>query len=455
MFRVLLCVVLTLSLGCSGRKRLNDTNVSEEQNNQFVLSSPKEQSKEIALKEEVPNINTEQVRKVRTFSEVTKRIFANNPILKSYSHRIASANSLIEQANLVPNPEFEVELEEFGGDASGLRETETSISIVQPLELGGKRATRTELAKAEKELRTLESRILVSETLTEAQLAFNSAIFAKAIVEILEGQVKLSKEVVDAIQKKLTAGSIMPVEKTKAEITLQNDILSLQSAKKELSIARHSLATLWNGTELDVGSLGHQLKFKQAYDYLIPYEIKDSPYYQHAMVKTEVAGNKVAVEKSLAVPDASFGLGYKRFEETNSNTFLGVFSIGLPVFNRNQGAIQSARQELSISNFERKNVGLRLQRKLRSTQTRLKKLLNEYDNIQGTILPSAEKAFEQAKTAYQRGRSSYIELLDAQRTLVETRLRKHEVLLSVNENQANITNIMGFNFPSFQEMESE
>lgn len=389
--------------------------------------------------------NTGNLVKVVTFSDVLSRVISNNPILASYSHHIASADALIRQARLTPNPELEVEVEEFGGDSDGFNQTETTISLVQPLELGGKRVARSKLASSEKDLRTLEARVLVSETVTEAQLAYNEVVFAQAMVEILEGQVEVSKTVVSAIRKKLSAGSVLPVEKTKAEITLRNDELDLESAKKNLVIARYALSSLWNGEESEIGDLENQLSLTNTKSYLVPLSVEDSPHYQLALSKVNVAQKRLKVEKSLAVPDASFGLGYRRFKETDTSTYLGLFSVGLPIVNRNQGAIESARQEQVISKFEGMNTKLSLRRRIRSLQITLRKLINEHRSIEEVLLPSAKKAFAQAKSAYQMGRTSYLELLDAQRTLVEAKKRKHKVLHSANAAQANIADIMGEN----------
>jgi cobalt-zinc-cadmium efflux system outer membrane protein len=66
---------------------------------------------------------------------------AHNPELATFSYemRIQEANAL--QASLLPNPEFDAEIENFAGSGSlnGFDESELTLSIGQLIELGGKR----------------------------------------------------------------------------------------------------------------------------------------------------------------------------------------------------------------------------------------------------------------------------------------------------------------------------
>jgi cobalt-zinc-cadmium efflux system outer membrane protein len=67
---------------------------------------------------------------------------------------VRSGDARIRQAGLRPNPELTVDLENFlGSDPSRKFETlETTLSISQLMELGGKRAARIRLASSEKEV---------------------------------------------------------------------------------------------------------------------------------------------------------------------------------------------------------------------------------------------------------------------------------------------------------------
>ena len=77
-----------------------------------------------------------------------------SPALKAAAINLDIQDGLAEQAALLPNPGIAIETESFGGkdaleDFDG---AETTVSINQLVELGGKRSTRKNIASQEKSL---------------------------------------------------------------------------------------------------------------------------------------------------------------------------------------------------------------------------------------------------------------------------------------------------------------
>jgi cobalt-zinc-cadmium efflux system outer membrane protein len=111
--------------------------------------------------------------------------FARNPDLAAFSWEVRSGDARILQAGLIPNPELGVEFENFlGSEPSRKFETlESTLSISQLVELGGKRAARIRLASSGKE---------VSNWDYEAKRADVAAEVAKSFVEVLSAQGRLT-----------------------------------------------------------------------------------------------------------------------------------------------------------------------------------------------------------------------------------------------------------------------
>ena len=63
--------------------------------------------------------------------------------------------------------------------------------------------------------------------------------------------------------------------------------------------------------------------------------------------------------------------------------------------------------------------------------------------FQDRILPEAELAFELAGLSYEEGKSSYLELLEAQRTWVETQVEYAEVLFEYRSAEAALERAVG------------
>lgn len=106
------------------------------------------------IKEQVQNQNTQNtVSGSLTLLDALKLALENNPQLSVFSLEVRAREAAALQASLWPNPEAEIEIENFAGSGplSGFKSTETTISIGQLIELAGKRAKRTQLANLKAE----------------------------------------------------------------------------------------------------------------------------------------------------------------------------------------------------------------------------------------------------------------------------------------------------------------
>ena len=63
--------------------------------------------------------------------------------------------------------------------------------------------------------------------------------------------------------------------------------------------------------------------------------------------------------------------------------------------------------------------------------------------MQKTVLPAAENTFSAVQTAYQVGEQDYLELLDAQRTLLQIRRDRLELLSELLEQKTELEGITG------------
>jgi cobalt-zinc-cadmium efflux system outer membrane protein len=59
------------------------------------------------------------------------------------------------------------------------------------------------------------------------------------------------------------------------------------------------------------------------------------------------------------------------------------------------------------------------------------------------ILPSAQKAMDQTSEGYRQGKFSYLDVLDAERTLVESRAAYSDALLDLNTAASELEKLLG------------
>jgi cobalt-zinc-cadmium efflux system outer membrane protein len=148
-------------------------------------------------------------------------------------------------------------------------------------------------------------------------------------------------------------------------------------------------------------------------------DLEKIPSIKNLNNETNFRKAQLQLEESLAIPDLMVSLGLRYLNELKTNSFVAGISIPLPIFNRNQGNIQAAEVRLeqmaAIKNTQRLNVIAQL-------NTIYNNLMSAYNNSQqlkNSIIPEAAEAYEIIRQGYLQGRFAFIDLLDAQRTLIE------------------------------------
>ena len=97
-------------------------------------------------------------------------------------------------------------------------------------------------------------------------------------------------------------------------------------------------------------------------------------------------------------------------------TSVGV-SLSVPLWNRREGPIAQAQAGVSLAAAQAERERANLLRELDSAHARFGIAQRQVQTFEAGLLKSAEAALEVAEAAYRFGERSFLEVLDAQRTL--------------------------------------
>ena len=369
-----------------------------------------------------------------------------NPELGAFSQEVRAAEGAVMQAGVLPNPVLDLS----GDNLRNARKAEagdrtTTIQIGQLIELGGKRAARIRLAES--------GRDLASWDYEAKRLEILSAV-AQRMVDVLVGQsrealagesVVLSAQVADAVGKRVLAGKVSPVEETKARLALASAGIELEQAKRELAGARKALGALWGEANPSfrkaAGDL-EQLAALPGYEALAE-RMRSNP--ELARWASEISRRQAGVdaERAKAIPDVTVSAGVTRFSEFDDRAYMVGISIPIPVFDRNRGGIMEANRRLDKASDERRAVEARLSVDLAQSYQRLAAVGAEIQTLRTTLLPDAQSAYEAVTKGYQLGKFGFLDVLDAQRTLFQTRSQHLRALADYQRGVADIERLIG------------
>ncbi len=379
-----------------------------------------------------------------TFEEALRRALEEHPRLKAASLGIEAADGRLQQAGLRPNPELGVDLENFSGGLPGFEESETSIQLSQRFETGGKRGARIAVAEAGRALtgRDLEAARL--DLVRDVRSDFALGISAQRRLDLADETLAIAREVAATAQKKVEAGALPLVEATRARVAISTAEIERERARALVRVALERLALNWGGgsvpqrIEGDLDSLAAVPTLES-----LVAQLSANPDLARWTNVADFHKARVRLERSQRTPDLSVGGGYRHFAADDNGALLLGLSLDLPLRNKNQGAVREATAELGRASFELEAARRLLTRNLRDQTARVQIAQAEVRGLRRNVLPGAQEVFEGVRQGYEQGRFTYLDVLEARRSLAQVRDAEIAALSELEQSRIEIERLVG------------
>ncbi len=356
-----------------------------------------------------------------TLEDAVSLAARGNPTIraKEFERQAVGANEIT--AGLRPNPTANFLAEQFGG-ASDASQTQYTLSIGQPIELGGKRQRRLESARAASRVTGHELDDVRRQILLQVKKAFTDALTGRESLALAEENLKELDELERIQRFRAERGDISELELLRIQVqrfAFERDAADARQALKAAKILLRSAAGP-DGIAEDFDLVG-DLTFRDVAPTqaeLYRRALANRPDLRAAEAARQKAGADIRLAKANAWSDITPQIEYQRIGPDNT---IGVgISVPIRIFDRNQGEIARTNAEAKRVDAAREAVALQA---LAEVDTALAALTTERAKLTGlrdTYLPKARKARDTVEFAYRRGGVSLLDYLDAQRTYRDT-----------------------------------
>jgi cobalt-zinc-cadmium efflux system outer membrane protein len=370
-----------------------------------------------------------------------------NPTLAASGWEVHASAAHTLQAGLLPNPAVGLDIEDVAGSGSlqGVAAAEITLSISQALRLAGKRQKQARVAALERDLAAWAYEATRLDVITQVRQAFIDVLQAQERSELHADLVRLAEQVVAIAEARVRAGKVSPIEATRARVALAQARIAQSRTQQLLTSARTRLAITWGSPRATFEGVDGQLDNltpPPTAEHVMPHVTENPDVARWA---TNMAQRQAVVDLEAArrVPDPTLAGGVRYANASGDAALVFGLSVPWPIFDRNQGNLQEAQARLAKTAAERQVATSTVTAALGDAYATLATAFTESLHLRDTVLPGAQQAFAATQTGYRQGKFSFLEVLDAQRTLFDVRSQYLDALAAYHQAVAMVERLIG------------
>ena len=365
-----------------------------------------------------------------SLSELQKIAMENNPTLRQAEQEIRASQARRQQSGLYPNPTVGYTGDEIRGGSIG--GGKNGFFVSQPIVTAGKLGKSRKIVAEEVRLSEVEAEEQKMRVENAVRISFYRVLATQEIVEAQRDLARIAQDNAETERRLSNTGQADESEVLQAEVAARRMQMVVRVRENTLRQEWRGLTAVLGKPDLPLqvvaGSLEAdlpQLNEEQVVESIA----KDSPAVRIASISTVRAQAVLTRAKAEPVPDLQLRAGAEYSGEqiagiNRSVGWEGLAEVGvtLPLWNRNQGNIAAARQDIDRAQREEKRVELTLRERAAAMLDQYASARIMADEYRNGILPRATKAYSLLVDKYGKMLASYPVVLDSQKTLYELHL---------------------------------
>jgi cobalt-zinc-cadmium efflux system outer membrane protein len=405
-----------------------------------------------------------QVVEAQRPSSVTEAIVEalnSNPEIQAAKKKVESARARAGQAAYLEDPEFN--LEAWGIPLNRPLSYRSANPIVvglrQKVPFFGKRGLKEEIAAQDVKMAEEELRGKEIEIVAKVKSAYADFFLANKSIE-------LQKELLELVrQASLTADNLYRVGKApqqdviKALLEQTDALTKLTSAERDRTISQAKLNTLLSRPpNSPVSQLGELTLAPLSLPFSDVEKLVLQQRPELRALESQVSKSEKSVElarKNQKFPDFMLGLQYwVAPDQSPKNMYTPMVALTIPFSpwtkGRHDYEVEEAiaERQMAKANLEAmRNMALSEVREMLAKVEAADKSLSFY---QDGLLLQAQQSYGAAVAAYQTGQVNFMTLLDAQRTIRDSRLGYYKAMVDYEQSLADLDRAVGLDLSQFR-----
>ncbi len=370
-----------------------------------------------------------------------------NPLILSSLQQHQASLARISQAKALPQPSinFDSDLQPkfFNFKDSG----ESYFGLSQSIEFPGKRHLRGKIASKESNEIMAEIDLLKLDIVFHVKQAFYGLLLAQEKLKYAQQDLELAQDFLKKAELKFDAGDVAKVEALRARVESAKAANEVRSSTNEVRLAKAMLNFLLARKKYAPLEIKGELKrpsISLNFEELIKRALSFRPEIKRMGYSLEKENLKKKQGYLSYLPD--FDLGVSRHRIEGEGTYWDVtLSFPIPLFfwQPKKGEIREAQANVEALKREAEHLKNAITLEVEEAYMNALTASNMIQLFEEEMLTQAEEVYNMFLFSYQEGEIGGIELIEARRTLVETRKSYADALYNYDASLAALEKSIG------------
>ncbi len=384
------------------------------------------------------------VLNLREVLDIAKR---ENPEIRAAWERWQASRARITQESYPEKPRFDLERmyaprsSEFFSDAE-----EKNWAITQEIPFPTKFVLRGNVA--EKEASMLEATVEAKELeiLSRVKTAYAMLFLSRHTIHIFEENADLMRRFSKITETKYAAGKAPQGAALKAQVELSKMLNTLVTLHQEEETNRAMLNTLLNrppDSPLGIPEDPHPTAIMLRYDEVAELALRRRPDLKEAKFSLEKSESALSLSRSDYLPDIM--LQYRQRDVRGARDSQDVIiGFSFPLWFQKQGAgVKEAEANLKMARAEYQTLKNMTLFDVKNLYVKVQTAFRLIELYRTSVLPQAEQALQVGDAGYQADKMTFIDLLDAVRSLLNFRMEYYQYLADYEQFLAELERVVG------------
>ena len=311
------------------------------------------------------------------------------------------------------------------------------------------------------ELAVEKARASRLDMVTQVKNAYYSILLAKEAAEVYNQVYENALRNLAETQRKYDAQKVSEMELIRAKTTVESAIPNVYNAESSVVLALWQLkAVLGVDLDMNLDVAGKLSDFAHQMLYDInensDADLDNNSTMKQLAIQAEQLAENIKIQKYAALPSLAASFNFSYMSMANDVAFsefpwipysTAGLSLSIPIFSggKRYQQIRQAKNQYEQVKLQVENTERQLKVAIRQSLATMETSMKSYYAAQSAVA-SAQKGYDITETSYNAGRSTLLELNDAQLALTQARLSESQSIMNFLTAKAQLEQTLGHDF---------